>query len=188
MSEIGEVTSLLRALDAERTDAPDALLNEAYPRLKDLANSKMVGYPAGHTLQPTDLVHEAYIRMFGKDGASWENSRHFYWAASRAMHDILVERARRHCTKKRGGDRSRVDFDENLVVIEKQARELLATTEALEELRRASPELAEVVMLRFFGGLSHDQVSDILGISSATVRRRWTTARTWLRSQVAEDL
>lgn len=188
MPDLGNITKLLRALEAEKTNAPRELLDEAYPRLKALASGQMVGIPGNHTLQPTDLVHEAYLRMFGKDGASWENSRHFYWAAARAMHDILVERARRHCAIKRGGDRDRVEFNESLAVVEKQARELLATTDAIEELRQARPDLAEVVMLRFFGGLSHDEVSKMLDVSSATVRRRWSIARTWLRVQVADSL
>lgn len=182
----GDVTALLRAVQEGRRGAADELLHAVYSELRGMAEKRMSKQPSAHTLQPTALVHEAYLRMFGKDDAGWENSRHFYWAAARAMHDILTERARRHSTQKRGGDRKRQVFDEDAVLIA-ESDELLAISEAVKRLEVESPEAGQVVMLRFFGGLTHEQTAEALGLSSATVRRRWTFAKAWLHGQLNEE-
>jgi len=179
----GEVTALLRAVDEGRRGAADELLHVVYSELHGMAERQMSKQPSAHTLQPTALVHEAYLRMFGKENAGWENSRHFYWAAARAMHDILTERARRHSTQKRGGDRRRVALDVD-AVLASESDELLAISEAVKQLEVDYPEAGQVVMLRFFGGLTHEETAETLQLSSATVRRRWTFAKAWLHSRL----
>jgi RNA polymerase sigma factor (TIGR02999 family) len=178
------ITDLLYAVERGIDGAADRLLNAVYTELRGIARRKVSDQPASATLQPTALVHEAYLRMFGNDGGSWENRRHFYFAAARAMHDILVERARRHRAKRRGGDLVRVDLSE-AALLDGQAADVLATSDAVRALEAVDQTAAAVVNLRFYGGLTHEETSQVLGLSSATVRRRWTFARAWLHEALS---
>lgn len=177
------LTTLLGAVHDGQPGAADELMQLVYNELHQIAQHKMGQMCVGHTLQTTALVHEAFLRLFGSGKPSWENRHHFFWAAARAMRDILVERARRHKTQKRGGDRTRVELTEDLTVTV-ESEELLALNEAIDRLQKTNAEAAQVVMLRFFGGLDHDQAAAVLGVSSATVRRRWTFARAWLHKDL----
>lgn len=180
------LTRLLSGVHEGQPGAADQLMKLVYSELRQIAQRKMTQLPASHTLQPTALVHEAFIRLFGNDKPSWENRHHFFWAAARAMRDILVERARQHRAQKRGGDRTRVELTENLTLTI-ESDELVALNEAIERLGNTNAAAARVVMLRFFGGLNHDQTASALGISSATVRRLWTFARAWLHKELTHD-
>jgi RNA polymerase sigma factor (TIGR02999 family) len=159
------------------------LFPQVYQQLRDLAHAKMSREPSGHTLQTTALVHEVYLRL-QKDGQTWENPRHFFAAAAEAMRRILVERARRHHSLKRGGDRDRVDFDFIEVGEDSEPMAMLALDEALTELKQFDPRLAEVVMLRYFSGLSIDETAAALETSPRTVKRDWAVARAWLSDKL----
>ena len=180
------LTALLAAVHDGQPNAADELMKLVYGELHQIAQAKMGQMCVGHTLQTTALVHEAFLRLFGSEKPSWENRHHFFWAAARAMRDILVERARRHKTQKRGGDRTRVELTDDLTLTV-ESEELLALNEAIDRLDKVNPEAGRVVMLRFFGGLDHDQTAASLGVSSATVRRRWTFARAWLHKELSQD-
>lgn len=179
-----EVTALLQDVKKGKPGASDALMDAVYAELRVIADRQMSRFAPSGTLQPTALVHEAYLKLFGKDAQSWENRRHFYWTAARAMHDILVDRARKRCTRKRGGGRTRLDLDADNI-LDEQAEELLETSRALKELEDVYESAAQVVMLRFFGGLTHEETGSVLGVSQATVRRRWTFARAWLHENLS---
>ena len=180
------LTALLGAVHQGRPNAADELMKLVYSELHQIARAKMGQMCVGHTLQTTALVHEAFLRLFGSGKPSWENRHHFFWAAARAMRDILVERARRHSTRKRGGDRTRVELTDDLTLTV-ESEELVALSEAIDRLAIANPEAGRVVMLRFFGGLDHNQTAASLGVSAATVRRRWTFARAWLHKELTQE-
>lgn len=178
------VTLLLSAIGRGDARATDELLPIVYDELRRLAQRRMAGEPAGHTLQATALVHEAYLRLVGDgEAVAWENRAHFFGSAARAMRRILVERARRVGSEKRGGDRERVDASEaELVVAAPQgdALDLLALDEALEKLEAFDADLARLVMLRTFAGLGVDETAQALGVSPRTVKRDWSVAKAWL--------
>lgn len=183
-SSEGDVTRILRDAEAGDAAAPSKLLHILYAELRGLARARMAGTPPGNTLQPTALVHEAYLRLVGKDDPTLAKSRaHFFAAAAQAMRDILVEQARRKSRKKRGGDRRRIDIDKvdlSDVPLESPVEDILALDEALQELEREEPRLAEVVKLRFYAGLSVKETAAVLEVSAPTVERDWRFARTLL--------
>ncbi len=167
---MSEVTRLLDAVDRGEPQAAEELLPLVYEELRRLANQKMAEQAAGHTLQPTALVHEAYLRLAGSHALHWKNSRHFFAAAAEAMRHILIDSARRKRRLKRGGDWKRLDLEEVH----------LAVDEALEALAQEDPSKAELVKLRFFAGLSLPQAAQALGHSLATAKRSWAFSRAWL--------
>jgi RNA polymerase sigma factor (TIGR02999 family) len=183
LGRLGDVSNVTRILDrAQQGDpgAADELLPLIYEELRKLAAVKMADQAAGHTLQPTALVHEAYLRLVGSEQPKWQNSRHFFAAAAEAMRHILVDSARKKGRLKRGGDWQRLDLDAVELASDADPDSLLAVHEALEELFREDPDKAELVKLRFFGGLSLPQAAQTLGWSLATAKRRWAFARAWL--------
>jgi RNA polymerase sigma factor (TIGR02999 family) len=182
-----QVTQLLDQIRAGREDAAEALLRLVHDELRGMARRQMGGVPASNTLQPTALVNEAYLRLFRKGDVPWEDRRHFFYAAGRAMRDVLVEQARKHGRLKRGGDRKRLTLDENAVCAEEQADDLVALDEALRELEQRDRDGAEVVMLRYFAGLTIEQAAQAMGTSRATVDRSWHFARAWLRKRILGD-
>jgi RNA polymerase sigma factor (TIGR02999 family) len=182
-----QVTQLLDQIRAGREDAAETLLRLVHGELRSMARRQMIGVPAGNTLQPTALVNEAYLRLFGKGDAPWEDRRHFFYAAGRAMRDVLVEQARKHGRLKRGGDRKRLTLDEDAVCATEQAGDLVALDEALQQLEQRDPTGAEIVMLRYFAGLTIEQTAQAMGTSRATVDRAWRFARAWLRKRVLGD-
>lgn len=182
----GNITAMLQAVRDGVPGAVQDLLQTLHSELRSLARHRRFRQGAGRAVQTTVLVNEAYLRLFRTTEPSWENRHHFFWAASRAMHDVLVEQARRNLARKRTGSRSEVPLADDLRVSE-QSQELLDLSAALDRLRGFAPDLAEVVRIRFFGGLTHGQCADVMGLSEATVRRRWGLAKAWLRSFLSDD-
>jgi RNA polymerase sigma factor (TIGR02999 family) len=182
-----QVTELLGQIRAGQEDAAETLMRLVQGELRGMARRQMAGVPASSTLQPTALVNEAYLRLFGKGDAPWEDRRHFFYAAGRAMRDVLVEQARRHGRIKRGGGRKRLTLNENALCAEEQSDDLVALDEALHLLEQRYRFGAEVVMLRYFAGLTVEQTAQALGASRATVDRSWRFARAWLRRRVLGD-
>lgn len=166
---------------------PDELLQLVYRELRSLARARMAREPAGHTLDPTGLVHEAYLRLL-RSRPSFHDRAHFFAAAARAMQRILVERARRYATARHGGAFERITLDPERmapIVLDREAAEILDLDEALERLDRRDGEMADVVRLRFFAGLTVDETAELVGRSRRTVERQWTAARAWLMRELS---
>ncbi|MHC5026588.1 MAG: ECF-type sigma factor [Planctomycetota bacterium] len=182
------VTRALADAAAGDDAAAQRLLPLVYDELRKLAASMMARTPPGNTLQPTALVHEAYLRIGGDLDPDWDGRRHFFFAASRAMRDIIVEQARRKSRKKHGGGRKR-EADPALLAIEIDAPvdDVLQLDAALRELEQTEPAPAEVVMLRYFSGLTIEETAEVLSVSVPTVTRRWRFARAWLHKRMAPD-
>lgn len=174
------VTELLRGAQAGDADAAGRLLAVVYEQLHQLARARMAGLPPGQTLQPTALVHEAYLRLSDRSELPWQSRQHFYFAAARAMRDILVEQARRKAGPKRGGGQRRQELDEACAVLEPPAEDVLAVHEALEELERQDALAAQIVLLRYFSGLTTEETAEVLGLSPSTLDRKWRFIRAWL--------
>ena len=171
------VTQLLKAAARGEPRAAEELLPLVYAELRKLAQGRMSLGTPGHTLQATALVHEAYARLVGGEDPGWDGRGHFFFAAARAMRDILVAHARKKASLKRGGDRKRVDVEDLVLAIEAPPDDLLALDEAMERLKRDHPRKHQVVMLRFFAGLTAEQTAEMLGTTSRTVERDWRFAR-----------
>jgi RNA polymerase sigma factor (TIGR02999 family) len=185
---MSDVTRLLDAAAAGDRKAAADLLPLVYDELRKLAAAKMAQERPGQTLNPTALVHEAYLRLVGPaDGHRWENCGHFFAAAAEAMRRILVEAARRKGRARHGGGRRRVDLDESGIVAESPGDDLLALDEALTRLAELDPMRAELVKLRFFAGLTMPEAATALGISLATAERHWAFARTWLYAELRDS-
>jgi len=175
-----EVTEILADLQSGRKEAAAELLPLVYDELRRLAAWRLTNEQPGQTLQATALVHEAYIRLVGKDDPLWNGRRHFFGAAAEAMRRILVENARRKSCLKRGGQMERVDLEELDLPAPLPDDELLAMDEALDKLATTDPRAAELVKLCFFAGLTQQQAARELGVSITTVERTWAFARAWL--------
>lgn len=181
------VTQLLQAAADGDSQAAAELLPLLYAELRRLAAAWMEKTPPGQTLQPTALVHEAYLRLVGKDALRFENRRHFFFVAARAMRDILIEQARRKASRKHGGDLRRIDAANLVLAIEAPAEDMLALDEALEELRRADEKKHGLVMLRFFAGLTAPEAAEVMGVSLSTVEREWRYIRARLHRALSAD-
>ena len=181
---MSEATVLLAAVEQGDPKAADQLLELVYQDLRRLANHKMAQEPPGQTLQPTALVHEAWLRLVGSEHPNFENRAHFFSAAAEAMRRILIERARRRMTRRHGGGLKRVDIEECDLAAPEADAELLAVHEALGELAKEYPMQAEVVKLRYFSGRTNEETAQILGISGSTVKNYWAFSRAWLLQQI----
>lgn len=181
---MADVTRILEMIQGGDAKATDELLPVVYEELRLLAARKLSSEPPGQTLQATALVHEAYLRLVGDDSKGWDNRGHFFAAAAEAMRRILVEKARRKNTAKRGGNRARIDLPDLEAPAGLPSDELVLLDQALNRLHEEAPLKAELVKLRFFAGLSIDQAAEALGISRATAIRDWSFARAWLYQQV----
>jgi len=179
-----DVTRILNSIERGDAEAINALLPAVYEELRQMADRKLSNEGPGHTLQATALVHEAYLRLVGSDGNAWSSRTYFFGAAAEAMRRILVEHARKKRSKKRGGDRKRVDFMSADVMAEESPDDLIAMDEALTKFSQTDPLKAELVRLRFFAGLSFEQAAELLDISPATARRYWNYARAWLYGRI----
>ncbi len=179
-----EVTRILTEVRGGDKDAASKLLPLVYQELRHLARRLMAREPSGQTLQPTALVHEAYLRLLGDQKATWQNRAHFFAAAAIAMRRILVERARRRRAARHGGGQKRVTLNEKVVPFDAPKADLLALDEALERLGSHDDRASRVVHLRYFAGLGIEETAELLGVSSATVTREWTYARAWLRREI----
>jgi RNA polymerase sigma factor (TIGR02999 family) len=156
-----------------------------YAELHDLARARLAAQPPGQTLQPTALVHEAYLRIAGDSHVSWEGRQHFFFAAARAMRDILVEQARRKAGPKHGGGQRRQELDEACAVLEPPSDDVLAVHEALAELEARDPLKAQIVLLRYFSGLTTAETATVLGLAERTLDRHWRYIRAWLMKRLS---
>lgn len=172
--------------DPQRQAAAE-LLPHVYAELRRLAGALSGRLRPGQTLQPTALVHEAYMRLVRGKDPGWEGRRHFFGAAAQAMREILIEQARRKASLKRGGSAARVELGEGLAVIEPPADDLLALDEAVQKLQISRPDLAEVVMLRYFTGLTFEETAEVIGGSLSTVKRQWRFARALLARELGGE-
>jgi RNA polymerase sigma factor (TIGR02999 family) len=178
------VCELLRAWSDGDTSALERLTPFVYDELHRLARRYMRGERPGHSLQTTALVNEAYMRLVGYERMQWQNRAHFFAVSAQAMRRILVEHARRH-NQRRGGNVPHVSLDEAALVGGDRAADLVALDDALNTLAQLDPRKAQVVEMRFFGGLNVDETASVLKVSPATVMRDWGTAKTWLYRELA---
>jgi RNA polymerase sigma factor (TIGR02999 family) len=191
---MSEITRILSAIDQGDPHAASQLLPLVYDELRKLAAHKLANETPGQTLQPTALVHEAYLRLVAsplgerQEEPPWDSRGHFFAAAAEAMRRILVDSARRKKRAKHGGDRQRVDFDDQDVPVRPPPDEIIALDEALTRLAEEDPEASQVVQLHFFAGLSIEQAAEALGVSRATAYRHWSYARAWLRCAIGGDV
>jgi RNA polymerase sigma factor (TIGR02999 family) len=178
-----EITSYLDRMRRGDAGARDSLFPLVYDELRRLASQAFRGRQ-GQTLQPTALVHEAYLHLAGGEGAAWESRAHFFAVASMAIRQILIQHARRRVALKRGGDRERLTLADVATPSRDAEVDLLALDEALDLLAARDERQARIVQLRFFGGLSVDEVAEVVGVSKTTVEGEWRMARAWLRRQL----
>jgi RNA polymerase sigma factor (TIGR02999 family) len=179
-----DLTRLLAEASEGKRDALDALLPLVYDELHRQAAAYMRREQPGHTIQATALVHEAYLRLMKEPNTRWQNRAHFCAIAANSMRQILVERARARKRLKRAGDRQRITLSDAIPAPAAEAVDVELLDAALTRLAGMDPELARLVELRFFGGLSIEETADVLGVSPATVKRSWATARAWLKREM----
>lgn len=184
-SPAGEVTRLLKAWRQGDREALESLIPLVYGDLHRMAERHLKGERPGHTLQPTAIVNEAYLRLVGSEGGDWQNRAHFFAAAARSMRRILVDHARSKKAKKRGGPGTRYFLD-TAVMVEPRAVDLIAVDDALEKLAALDPTQGRVVELRFFAGLTESETAEALGVSPATVHRKWLSAKAYLHRELAD--
>jgi RNA polymerase sigma factor (TIGR02999 family) len=186
---MGDVTRILNAAQSGDPTAAEQLLPLVYEELRKLAAARMANEATGHTLQPTALVHEAWLRLAGNDPqVQFANRAHFFAAAAEAMRRILIERARRKGAGKRGGDWQRIDLDKVDIAAEADDDTLLLVNEALEKLAQEDAKAAEIAKLRFFGGLTLEEAAQVLGVTDRTADRYWAFARVWLFDEMRQTL
>jgi RNA polymerase sigma factor (TIGR02999 family) len=184
---MSEATQLLHAITAGDPNAAENLLPVVYQELRNLARLRMAQERPEHTLQATALVHEAYLRLVGNDPSCWANRAHFFHAAAEAMRRILIEHARGKSGPKRGGGRKRLPLNLVDLAAENDPAQILALDEAISRLEKQDPDAARVLRLRFYAGLSVDEVAQIVGASPRTVKRDWAFARAFLIRELGES-
>jgi RNA polymerase sigma factor (TIGR02999 family) len=184
---VSDVTQLLEAVTAGDQRAAANLLPLVYNELRLLAARRLTSEPREHTLQPTALVHEAWLKIAGKDERVWQGRQHFFATAAEAMRCILVDRARRRRAAKRGAGAESLNADEIDIPAPAPDDQLLAVHEALETFARTEPQKAELVKLRYFVGLRFDETAEILGITVPIAKQWWSYARSWLRVEIARS-
>ena len=187
MSTQGEVTQLLEDLNRGDREAYEKLVPLVYEQLHALAEDQLRRERPSHTLQPTALVREAFLRLVDQKKTYWKNRAHFFAVAAQIIRRILVDHARSRGRAKRGGDRGKVLLDEALVSAYERNLDLLALDEALEKLERTAPQQAKVIQMRFFAGLTIRETAAVLGVSSTTVEREWRYARAWLFQRLGHN-
>ena len=175
-----EVTQLLIDWSNGDRAALDKLLPVVEQELRRLAHHYMSRERAGHTLQTTALVNEAFVRLVNRKNIQWQNRAHFFGIAAQLMRTILVDHARSHACAKRGGGAGKLELNEALVVSQQKASEVIALDEALTQLALIDPQQSRIVELRFFGGLTVEEAAEVLHVSPATIKREWSTAKAWL--------
>ncbi len=181
---MSDATLLLNAVEQGDPRAADKVLERVYEELRRLAAGKMAREAPGQTLQPTALVHEAWLRLVGAKNPKFENRAHFFSAAAEAMRRILIDRARRKLAIRHGGDHEQVDLEWQDLAAPDTDQQLLAMNEVLDNLAKKHPVQAEVVKLRYFTGMTNEETAQILGISVATVKNYWTFARAWIFNEI----
>ncbi len=182
-----DITELLQQVSAGEAGAFEALFGRVYAELRGMARAQLAGERADHTLQPTALVHEAYLRLIDQNRVVWQNRSHFLAVAGQAMRRILVDHARGRSRQKRGGNKLHLPLDEVLLLGSEAADPvILALDEALSRLEGLAPEAARVVEMRFFGGLTQEECAELIGISRRTVCRHWDYAQAWLYREMRD--
>jgi RNA polymerase sigma-70 factor (ECF subfamily) len=187
LASSSQITGLLLRWSEGDSAAREALIPLVYGELRRLARQCLASQRPDHTLQSTALVHEAYLRLVGRTSVHWENRVHFFAVAAQLMRRILVDHARKQRAAKRGGNPLTLVLDESLGLAKKRAVDLIALDDALTDLAALDSRQSQIIELRFFGGLSIEDSSHVLGISPATVKREWATARTWLYQQMSPE-
>ena len=184
---MNDITLVLQAASRGESGASEELMPLVYEELRRLAAARMARESPGQTIQATVLVHEAWLQLAGNGNRHWENRAHFFGAAADAMRRILIDNARRKARLKHGGGQTRVDIDEAPVAAKTPDDEVLLINDALERLEAEDPEKARIVVMKFFGGLTNQEVAENLGISERTVDRQWACAKArlfrWIREQ-----
>jgi RNA polymerase sigma factor (TIGR02999 family) len=181
---MAEITKLLHAAARGNRDAEELLIEQIYGELHQLATHFLSAESPGHTLQPSALVNEAYLKLFGKKRTDWENRAHFYVSAARTMRRILVDYARASSAAKRPTSLTRIEISDVLALVRDRSPEFVALDQALDRLAALDPRQAQIVELRFYGGLTVEETASALGISEKTVKREWASARAWLQAQI----
>lgn len=181
--ETREVTRLLQSLKTGNREAVDALVPLVYAELRRLAAHYLQTERGAHTLQPTALVHEAFLRLVEQETA-WQNRTHFFAMAARLMRRILVDYARAHSAEKRGGATEKIALEDAFVFVREKPAQMIALDEALAELAKLDPRRSRVVELKFFGGLNTEEIAEVLGVHPNTVLRDWSLARAWLKTRI----
>ncbi len=180
-----EITQLLIAWNQGDEAARDELMPLVYDELRRLARGYLRRERPNHTLQPTALVHDAFLRLVDQSQVNWQNRAHFFGAAARLMRQVLINHAEARHAAKRGGSAERVSLNDVDRLTVEQEVDLVALDEALKNLERIDPTQGQIVELRFFGGLTIEEIAEVIGVSPATVKREWSTARAWLRRELS---
>lgn len=184
MPPAGPVTRLLARLPGGGREVLDELFPIVYGELERVAHRQLRGERTDLTLNTTALVHETYLKLVGLDRIEWQNRAHFFAVAARAMRRVLIDHAVRRGAEKRGGGLQRLSLDETMLLTEERAEELLALDEALRRLEKLSERHVRIVECRFFAGMSIEETAEVLGVSTATVKREWALARAWLHREL----
>jgi RNA polymerase sigma factor (TIGR02999 family) len=184
---MNEITRILNATTGDDRAAMEQLLPAVYEELRRMARGKMANESSDHTLQPTALVHEAWMRLVGPGPQSWQNRAHFFGAAAEAMRRILVDHARRKKSQKRGSGVAHEELEESTFELNGPPDELLAVHEALDKLATEDPAAAELVKLRYFVGMTMEEAATALGLAPRTAERIWTYARVWLKEEIRKN-
>ena len=187
MNKEENITQILLELSDGKAAAADALLPVVYDELKRLAASYMRKERANHTLQPTALVHEAYLKLIDQTRVSWQNRAHFFGVAANIMRRILVDYARVHNAEKRGHEFQKLQLNEEIDKADEISTEVLRLDEALRDFARIDPDKARLVELRYFGGLTFEEAAEVLGVSLITVKRHWRVARAYLHNHLTDS-
>ncbi len=185
MSDV-PVTELLRRASAGDGEAEHDLIERVYPDLHTMAKGYFRSEDPAHTLQPTALVNEVYLKLLGNSGPDWKNRAHFFAVASRAMRQILTDHARRACAAKRGGGVPPIDFDGHISITQQQSIDVLVLDQALASLEKINPRLVKVVVYRYFGDMTEEEIAEVIGVSTRTVKRDWEFARAWLKNWLSK--
>lgn len=179
-----DISSLLARLKKGDTDVESELVRRIYPDLHKMAERCLRGERPGHSMQPTVLVNEVYLRLIGKRDVDWQSRTHFFALAGRVMRRILVDHARARNAVKRGGGALNVELDGSPLLTNEQSSLVLAVHECLDRLARMDPRQADIVEMKFFGGLTEEEIAAVIGLSARTVKREWAMARAWLHAEL----
>jgi RNA polymerase sigma-70 factor (ECF subfamily) len=182
-----DITMLLHRFQQGDEHAQSALISAVYSELKVIAARYMRRESASHTLQTTALVNEAYLKLVNVKNAQWQDRAHFFAVAAQVMRRILVDHARKHIAGKRGGGFDVLPLDEGLVFTPQRSRDMVKLDEALDRLEKSDPRVAQIVQLRFFGGLSIEETAEALRVSPRTVKREWTFGKAWLKTEFIQS-